>query len=175
MPGLLLDPGYKSMAAASPGPLASCITEQKVRERKQEPPQELLRGVALLLLLCPTPVFSSARAPHLLYHGARRSPCPHPQPPKLVRVAAIPAPVRRCARMGRWRRPSRGSAATSPFPIGTRYPLRVAPVSMGDSTLGWVMAILRWRAAVDRARTAALLVVGRKKHRSRWIKSYDSD
>jgi hypothetical protein len=30
-----LAPGYKSVAAASPGPLASCITEQRVRERKE--------------------------------------------------------------------------------------------------------------------------------------------
>jgi hypothetical protein len=125
--------------------------------------------VALLLLLCPTPVFSSARAPRLLYHGARRSPCPHPQPPKLVRVPAIPAPVLRRARMGRWRRPSQGNAATITFRIGTRCPLRVAPVSMEDSTLGWVMAIPRWRAVVDRARTAALLVDGEKNTMVRWI------
>jgi hypothetical protein len=36
---LVLAPGYKSVAAASPGPLASCITEQRVRERKRDPPR----------------------------------------------------------------------------------------------------------------------------------------
>jgi hypothetical protein len=40
---------------------------------------------------------------------------------------------------------------------------------MGDSTLGWVMAILRWRAAVDRARTTALLVDGEKNTMVCWI------
>jgi hypothetical protein len=40
---------------------------------------------------------------------------------------------------------------------------------MEDSTLGWVMAIPPWRAAVDRARTAALLVDGEKNIMVRWI------
>jgi hypothetical protein len=40
---------------------------------------------------------------------------------------------------------------------------------MGDSTLRWVMAILWWRVAVDRARTAALLVDGEKNTMVRWI------
>jgi hypothetical protein len=68
-----------------------------------------------------------------------------------------------------------GSAATSPFRIGTRCPLRVAPVSMEDSTLGWVMAIPPWRAAVDRARTAALLVDGEKNTMVRWIEINNVD
>jgi hypothetical protein len=98
-------------------------------------------------------VFSSARAPHLLYHRARRSPCPHPQPPKLVRVLAIPS---RCAVVLGWEDGNGLHGTRCPLPF--KLELSSAVVRKSWCALfvrNWIRTTAMWMCVVANLRHIA--------------------